>query len=353
MPTPSGTTLGLSVAQDLINTTLIAYERADVVWQTIADKPLLKALKSKQKTFPNGQQTISIAIQGTKMSDTPGFLQGFQNDDELVFNQSDNVLRCTVPWKEIHAGLIITFTELKIDGISVDQSKTFSQHSRSELNQLLQLAKNRKDDFNESWAVAKNQMLWQDGSQDGKQVPGIQSIITDNPTSGTTCGLSRTVYPFWRHIAAVGSARIVASKNDQTLSQFIRDLKIQLMMFGGKPDTMLCGSGFLSNIQREVSEKGVYTQTGFVKGVGLTIGTLTVAGIGDIQYDPTMDLIGWSKRLLIFDSRRLKLMPMAGEENRTLMPERPYNYMVWMMSKTWTGGLTCSQLNANAIIETA
>lgn len=352
MPTPSGTTLGLTTAQDLINTTLIAYDRSDVVWQTVADKPLLKALKSKQKTFPNGQQTISIAVQGTKMSDTPGFLQGYTNDDELVFNQSQNVLRATVPWKEVHAGLIITFTELKIDGMTVDQNKTFSQHSQSELNQLLELAKNRKDDFNESWMTALNQMVWQDGSQDGKQVPGITSIITDNPTSGTTCGLSRATYPFWRHVAAVGSSRIVASKSDQTLSQYIRDLKIQLMMFGGKPDTIICGSGALSNLQREVSEKGVYTQTGFTKGVGFNIGTLSIAGIGDVMYDPTMDLLGFGKRILIFDSRRIKLMPMSGEENRTLMPERPYNYMVWMMSKTWTGGLTCSQLNANAIIET-
>lgn len=340
------------MAQDLINTTLIAYDRADVVWQSVADKPLLKALKSKQKTFPNGQQTISIAVQQTKMSDTPGFIQGYQNDDELVFNQSQNVLRVTVPWKEIHAGLIITFTELKVDGITVSQNKSFSQHSESELNQLLSLAKNRKDDFNESWMTGMNQMLYQDGSQDGKQVPGIASILTDNPSTGTTCGLNRATYPFWRHIAAVGSAKIISSKANQTLSQYIRDIKVQLMLFGGRPDTMMCGSGFLSALQREVSDKGIYTQTGFVKGVNLGIGTLSIAGIGDVQFDPTMDLMGWGKRCIIFDSRRLKLMPMAGEENRTLMPERPYNYMVWMMSKTWTGGLICSQLNANAIIET-
>ena len=353
MPTPSGTTLGLTVAQDLINTTLIAYERADVIWQTIADKPLMKALKSKEKSFASGQQTISIAVQGTKMSDTTGFIQGYQNDDELVFNQSQNALRVSVPWKEIHAGLIITFTELKVDGITVSQNKTFSQHSKSELNQLLSLAKNRKDDYNESWATGFNQMLYLDGSQDGKQVPGIQSIITDTPNTGTTCGLSRAAYPWWRHIAAVGSNRIVSSKGDQTLSQYIRDLKVQLMLFGGRPDKIICGSGALSALQREVSDKGVYTQTGFVKGVNVGIGTLSIAGIGDVEFDPTMDLIGWGKRILIFDSRRLLLKPMEGESDRTLMPERPYNYMVWMMSKTWTGGLICTQLNANAIIEVA
>jgi hypothetical protein len=40
---------------------------------------------------------------------------------------------------------------------------------------------------------------------------------------------------------------------------------------------------------------------------------------------------------------------MEGEEDKVLTPERPYNYLVFIRSITYTGALHCTQLNAQAV----
>ena len=348
-------TLGLAVAQDLLNTTLIAYERGDALSQTTQDKPLLKILRENKKTFASGLPTISLGIQGAFMSDTAFFVQGYQEDDQLNFEQAQNVLRATYPWKEIHTGLIITHTELKKDGISVSESKKWSQHTKAELNQLVEIGKNRMEDFMESYERGLNQMFWDTGAQDGKQVPGLLSIILDTANNGTVGGLSKQTYPWWNNISRVGANKVVPSKENQTLSQTIRDDSVQLVRYGGKPTKCLCGSGAIRALQTEVTAMGIYTQTGFSdkKSTNIGMAQISIPGLGTFEYDPTLDSLGLSKRMYFIDPRRLKLMPMADEEDKKFTPERPYNYMVWMCSKTWTGGLVCNQLNAQEVLEVA
>lgn len=71
------------------------------------------------------------------------------------------------------------------------------------------------------------------------------------------------------------------------------------------------------------------------------------------KYDPTLDDLGFSKRCYIFDSRRLRLRPMEGEENRMLDPERPYNYAVFIRSFLATCTLEVTQLNACGVYSVA
>ena len=347
--------LNYVVAQDLGNVALDAYERSDARLQTQQKKPFMAALRKHKKTFPNGLQVISLAVQGTMMSDTNGFVQGFTNDDQLNFEQSDNVVRPTYPWKEIHMGLIITFTELKIGGVSVNNDQKMSIHDRREANQLVELFKNRITDFEKSKETGMNQMFWDTGAQDGKQVPGLLSILTDTPTLGATGGLSRTANPWWQHIARVGNNRIVPSAQDQTLTQTITDDLLQAMRYGGEPRLFLCGSGYIRGLQTEVREKGLYTMTGFdhKEGTNIRMAEINIAGLGTFTYDPTMDLMGNSKRCYFIDPERLYMMPMEGEEDKKFVPARPYNYMVWLTSRTWTGGLVCDQLNCQIIHEVA
>lgn len=343
--------LGLSIANDIANAVLTFYTRGDALAQTTQDKPLLRLLREKQKTFPGGKDNISDPIQGTYMSDTAGFFAGYSEDDQLAFAQAGSLLRTAFPWKEVHAGLIISFTELKKDGISITDGQKESEHSKVELTRLTGLLKNRIADFMESWSRQMNSMLWQDGSQDAKQTPGVLSILTDTPAVGTTGGLDRATYSFWRHRALIGASKILPSAANQTLTKTLRAELIQLRRFGGKPDVALCGSGFLDALRLEVQEKGYYTQTGWsdkktdVGMPGLKLDNL------NFEYDPTLDSLNLSKRCYVYDSRRLVLRPMEGEEQKVSIPERPYQYMVFLKSVTWTGALTCAQLNANAVYE--
>lgn len=340
--------LGLVVATDIVNAALIFYVRGKTLSNTTQEKPLMKALMANQKTFPSGNLQISLPVQGVYMSDTQGFMAGYSEDDQLAFAQAMNILRAVYPWKEVAAGLIITWTELKKDGITVTDHQKTSEHSQVELTRLTGLLENRLDDFGESWARAINLMLWQDGSQDAKAVPGLRSILTDVAGTGTTGGLSRSTYQWWQHRV---NLNLAPSAENQTLTRFLRQEKRQLRRYGGKPDTILCGSGFIDALELELQNKGVYTQQGWDKSASteVNMNDISLRGLGTFMYDPTLDDFGFSKRAYIWDSRRIQLRPMEGEEDKILTPERPYNYLVFLRTITWTGGLAANQLNCNAV----
>lgn len=343
-------TLNLTVANDIASAVLFHYARGPALAQTIQDKPLAKFLNANKKTFPGGNLYISDPVQGKFMSDTAGFMTGYSEDDSLSFAQAANILRAEYRWYEVHAGLIITWTELKKDGITIVDHNQKSEHADIALDRLTDLLENRMDDYGESWARAVNLMFWQDGSQDAKQVPGVLSLIAENPNAGIVGGLNRATYAWWRNRSALN---IQVNPVDQTLTETLRREKIQLKRYGGKPNQMLCGSDFLGGLRKELQAKGIYTQKGFKGNTDLDIETMSVAEMGDFQYDPTLDDLNLSKYCYIFDSRRIKLRPMQGEDNKILTPERPYNYMVFLKSMTWTGGLQVTQMNCHEVLSIA
>lgn len=348
--------LNLVQAADLTNQLLKHYVRTGALSQTTQDKPLARILREKQKTFPGGNQVISLPVQVAFMSDVSGFFAGYSEDDALVYTQAQNVLRAEYNWYEHHAGLEISWTELKKDGITIMDSMQEREHADAASVRITTgVLKNRIEDFGESWARAFNLTCWLTGAQDAKAFPGVLALLTDTPTTGTTGGLSRATYPAWRHRTLIGASKIAASPVDQTLSKALRSEVRQLRRYGGKPDILLCGSGFYDGIESEVSEKGVYTQEGFVNEGKTDIGIaqIRMRGVGKFEYDPTLDDLGLAKRCYVIDSRRLKLYPMANEDNKVLHPERPYNAAVYLQSMTWTGGLCVNQLNCHGIYEIA
>lgn len=354
--------LGLTAASDLASSLLDYYIKKGPLMQTMQERPLLKMLEGSKELFPAGKALLSKSVQGTVMSDTAGFFAGYNEDDALVFQQPGDILRAEYSWYEVNAGLKISWTELKKDGITVGDNNKMSEHAGAEAVRIAGgLFKARNMNFVESWARSMNSMLWADGSQDSKQVPGIQSIITETPNVGTTGGLDRATYTWWRHRARFGALattantgpKITHSKVDQTLTKTLRAELRQLRRYGGRPNKALCGSGFIAALEEEVAEKGIYTQQGFTnKGstdMGMAI--ISMSGLGDFEYDPTLDALGYEDRCYIFDTRHITLMPMKGEENKVLEPERPYNYAAFFRSMTWTGGLCADQLNCHGLYQ--
>lgn len=347
--------LGLVVAQDLANAILQHYERGKTIAQTVQERPLLRVLMENQKDFPSGLQYVSEPVQGYYMSDTPGFLQGYTEDDALNFNQAQNILRAQYPWKEVAANLIITFTELKKNGVTVVDNQEEHEHTGREIDILTDVLENRIMDFDESWDRTINLMYWQDGSQDAKKVPGIQNLFPDVSNVGTTGGLSRAQYWWWQHRSLTGANKITASPTDQTLSRRLRSELRQVRRYGGRPSVALCGSQFIDAMELEVSEKGFYTMEGFANEgkTDMGLAKIRMRGLGVFEYDPTMDDLGWGKRCLILDTRRTRKRPMADEDAKVSTPARPYQYMVWLHTKTHTAAFECTQLNANEVVEVA
>lgn len=347
--------LGLTVAQDIANAILIHYERGKTLSQTTQDKPLMRILDQNKKTFPAGNQYVSDPVQGTYMSDTPGFLQGYSEDDALNFNQAQSILRAQYPWKEVAASLIISMTELKKNGITISDNQDESDHAGRDIDILTDLLENRIADYDESWNRTMNLMVWQDGSQDAKKTPGLLNLILDTYNQGVTGGIDRSVYTWWQNRALVGANKLVASPTDQTLTRRLRSELRQLRRFGGKPSVALCGSTFLDLLELEVQSKGIYTQEGFANEGKNDLGMakIRMRGLGTFEYDPTMDDIGLADRVYIIDPAKIKLRPMAEEDGKVMTPARPYQYMVFLHTKTWTGAMSMTQANCQGVYQAA
>ena len=339
---------------NIANAALEFYVKGKPLASDIQEKPLYETMISKQKTFSGGKDNISVPV---KLAHSIT-IQGYTHDDETGYQNPTNIRRAAYPWKEIHAGITISFTELKKDGIEVvdtlDGSET-SENPGREMHVLSGILEDKLEEMGEGWARSFNEMLWLDGSQDSLVVPGIQALITDDPTTGVVGGIDRAANSLWQNRSLVGSNKITHSTSSQTLTKTLRAEARQLRRYGGRPSLILCGSGFIEKLENEVHEKGTYTQQGFVNKGKTDIGmaVISMMGVGDFMYDPTLDDLDRENFAYFIDPKHLKLWVMKGEDRKVHNPARPYNRYVLYRGMTWSGGFVMDQGNCHGVYEAA
>ena len=354
----------VSIASDITAMQLEGYLRpsnpADIL-QHVANKPLLRILNETKREFGaagpasggTAPANLREGVMGALMKDQSSFYAGFSDDDTVAFKSSDGAVQTTCPVRWMHAGFQITHDELLYQGIHVTKDNN-TRSTAEDRTKLLELLETKKADYMESIMYSRNLTLWQDGSQDSKAIAGIKSILTDDPTTGTTLGIART-NTWWRHISrtGVGAAlpKLVYSKADQTLTETLLADMRTLTTYGGNPNVMLAGSAFCDAIEREARAKGQLTTTGWadrmtnVQVRGVKVGSL------EVEFDPTLDFLGESKRCYAWDSNHLKLRPQKGEWGKVTNQNQPSDQFVMLISTTDRGGLTCNQLDCTYVAE--
>ncbi|CAB4149797.1 hypothetical protein UFOVP543_32 [uncultured Caudovirales phage] len=342
-----------SSLENTIASALDFHIKSDAFAQSIQEKPLLGLMTRKQKSFPGGKGDITIPV----VFDYTTTIQGYEGDETVNYSNPQNTKRVTFPWKEIHSGISVTLTELKVDGISVSDSMTgesTSKHSGRDATVLTNILKAKLDDMTEGWSRGFNTMLWSDGS-DTKKVAGIQAFIKPAATNdvGSTGGIARNSTfggkKLWQN--RTGEFTYVTAQTN--IIEGLRKEVRQLKRYGGKPNVILCGSRFLELLEAEISSKGLFTQSGFAKGTDISIGVPSLLGLGEFVYDPTLDDLlppgalsgNQSNYAYIIDTEALQLYAMEGEDKKVHNPARPENKYVIYKGMTWTGGMTAKRLN--------
>lgn len=337
--------------------------KGTVFSSTIQEKPLLNKFRKAQKTFAGGKGNITVRVKGTYTTT----IQGYTHDDTVTYANPANIKTASYPWKEIHSGIEVTHTELKNDGITVtdDAEGKTSNKSGREATMLANLLEDKLEDMTEGTNRGVNLMWWRDGTADAKLVAGLKSIIVDDPTVATTIGgIDQSVETWWQNRSLVDNSggagtddRIVANngnKADQVLINTLNQEYRQLVRYGGRPDLWLAGSDFLDQLEREMREKGVYTQSGWgnIGNIELKMTDSQMNGMG-IWYDPTLDDEGESKRCYAIDTKNICPMVMMGEDLRRRSPVRPYDKYAIYRAFTWTGALIAKQRNSSGVYEVA
>lgn len=358
----------LSNLDHIVASALDFHIKSDAFTQTIQSKPLLGLMEKRKQTFPGGKGEISLPI--TFQENLPA-IQGFDAADTVSYSNPQNTRRISFPWKEIHAGISLTLTELKIDGISVSDSMTgesTTKHSNRDATVLTNILKAKLDDMTEGWARSFNEMLWLDGSQDNKVVPGIMNLIRPGANIGLVGGVNLNLTGNTGGFArstAINGTNFWANREDVFVYQtgktniidgLRREIR-QLSRFGGKPTTILCGSQFLNYLEQEVHSKGLYTQNNaFTGGTTVGMGAISLLGIGEFVYDPTLDSLprhdgtgNQSDMCYLIDTEALQLHVMDGEDKKTHNPARPEDKYVIYKAMTWTGGLATKRLTSSGL----
>lgn len=334
---------------NIANAALDFYIKKQPFLQTIQDKPLLDKMVGAKKTFPGGKSNIDLPVKG----DYTTTMVGYTHDDTVTYANPANIKRVFYPWKEEHAGMMITGTELKINGMSVSDSTTgenTTSHDQAEMTRLVNLLEDKLEDLGEGTARSLNLQMWGDGTADPKAIAGVKAFLTTTPSVGVTGGLDRAVVTWWRNRAP---AAIQASKSLQTLTTTLRSEVRQLHRYGGQPSLLLAGSGFIEDLEAEVFAKGYYTDAGFTNNGKTDIGMadISMRGVGSFQYDPTLDDLGQTRYCYFIDPKHLYLYAMQNEWMKQHNPARPETKYVYYRAVTVTGAVVCDQLNCHGVYQ--
>lgn len=345
--------------------------KGEAFQQTLQSRPLVAIMERNAKNFPGGKGEISVAVQGKYGANgVNDSLKGYEYDDTVDFFNPTNLDRLAFRWREMHIGIEVTHTELKHDGISVTNENGGTREiSGRERTMLVNMWENKLFDFGERYARSLNGLLWGDGSADPKAIHGIQLFLADDPSQGIIGGKDRaqaenaylrnrartaafdTAVTANPSLSAHGGGAVVSSPdNGGALWQTLQVERRQLTRYGGNPNTFLAGSDFIGGLELEMRANGYYSQNGFRKSQDGAMGPVLFDGT-TIQYDPTLDDMGFAKRGYWFDNRHVYLMKMTGEWRRTHNPARPVDKFVLYRSITSTGQMVAQQLNSGLVIE--
>lgn len=353
-------------AQEIVNINNSALknylEQGKVFKQNVSNKPMLKAFDESRGQFSGGNFYVSVAVKAGQGGYT---LSGYTHDDQVNYTNSATIKRANFPWKEHHIGMVVTHTELKVDGIDIaEDDQTTSPVEGREKHALVNMLDEKLDELGEDYAKSLDTLIHGDGSSDVKALAGIRSFILDVPSTGTTGGINRAANTWWANRAATASngsaggqgAITSSTSNGGALLQFLqKDLRLLTRYAqGGTKWRFFCGTDFYDAMEKELRANGNYTMTGFTKE-GSTDGAMAPLYFNGkpIEWDPTLDDLSLSKRLYVIDMKRIRLMYMNGQRMKKHTPARPYDRYVMYNGITTTAVMAAQQLNTSAVYDIA
>lgn len=349
-------------AAELANITNAAldhyFERGSVTKQFIQNKPMLKAFDEASGTFPGGKGDVSLSV---KAGQGGLALSGYTHDDVLTYGNPATIKRINFPWREHFIGMGLTHTELKVDGITVVESganqRTSEKDGREE-QALANILDEKLNEMAEDYDLGLDSLIHGDGSADAKAIAGIQSFILANPATGSTGGLSRVTNSWWANrarTAASGGTIASASTNGGVLLQVLQAEQRQLDRYAAnRKSRKFAGSDFIGALETELRANGNYTLNGWQSGAKAdgAMPTVSFAGI-TVEYDPTLDNLGFQKRMYDIDMNAIKLLYMAGEKKKKANPARPHDRFVMFQGLSTTAVMVAKRLNSSGVYDIA
>lgn len=352
--------INASALKDYIN-------KGEVLSQNIQNKPMLSAFNRRSGRFSGGNAlTVSRAVDTGQGG---GSLQGYSGDDQVGYYNPTGTKRAEYIGREHHIGITVTMSELKQDGIEVLEDgadQETSSVSGREAHALVDILKTKYRRLDEDYNVSLDALIHGDGSSDPKALAGIRSLILDNPLTGTTGGINRALFSWWRnraattaHAGAGGQGPITSTPaNGGALAAFLDTEIRQLKRYasGGVNWMWFAGSSFIDAYKLELRANGNSAQD-LAFNDGVPDGSMKDPRHANnvITYDPTLDDTGYTKRcyVIAMGEDDIQLKYFNGKKKSQHNPARPYDRYVMYNGMTTTAVLTAFRLRTSGVYDIA
>ena len=321
------------------------------------ERPLLKALKAKQKDAPGGKQFIVVQLRTNYGSN----FQWYNGSAVVTYNRRVTNEQASYAWRSCHDGLALDEDRLAQNGIIIDDDSAPHSASDAEKMQLTNLFKEQSAVLKLGFEEQFSYQLHVDGTQSSDAIVGLDALVSLTPTSGVVGGIDRGVAAnaYWRNNFATGLT------STTTTGTILNQMEInwrQCMRNGGRPDLILAGSNFIDGYRHFLTNtygRMDYGPGGF-KRIGGGTEVMTFQGV-DVQWSPEFQeldsrfapAIPWEKRCYFINTDTVTLMPLSGQDMKTRKPPRAYDRYEYYWAITWKGALTMNRAGANAALSLA
>lgn len=320
--------------------------------QITTDRPLLKRLQAKKKTFPGAKEYV---VEQLRKSYDSNF-QWYSGDDEVTFNKKDTLEQAKYRWSSCHDGYSINEDECTRNGI-VMTDDTGAKATAAEAVALTNILEEKNEALKLGFEQKLDFELHTDGTSDVDAVMGLDGLISLTPTTGIVGGLDRATYTWWRNYVKTG---LVAA-------DILKEMEIawrKCCRNGGKPDFILVGETFM-----DIFREAALSTTGGIQRF--------ITSVGSDKLDPSVDDLAfhkvpmiwdpvfldldtalapatpWQKRCYFLNSNHMRLRPAQGHDMVTRKPPRVYNRYTNYIGLTGKLALTVNRMNAHAVLTVA
>jgi hypothetical protein len=344
--------------QDAGKIALDFYLKKKPIDQVAVERPLLKALMAKKRSFPGGKQYVVEQLRYRYQSN----FQWFNGASVVTYNKRVTVEQANFSWCSAHDGFSLDEDRLAQNGISITEGGQGGNATQAEQVQLTNLLEESTETLRLGFEEKFSMFLHLDGSTTDSVV-GLDALVATSPGSGTVGGINRTNATWWRNHAATNITVPTTQAQAITMLTTMETAWRACVKNGGRPDLILAGAGFIDAYIAAMNLNGqqITYAGGEARKLDGGISGVFYKGI-EIQWCPEFDdnfggfvnpTPSWTKRCYFINTRHLTLRPMEGQDMVSRKPPRVYDKYVYYWALTWRGALTTNRANSHAVLAIA
>lgn len=338
--------------------TLDNFQRNNPIDQIAVERPLLRMLMAKKRSFGGGKQYIVEQLRKAYNSN----FQWYFGDQQVSYNKRDTLAQSFFPWRSCHDGYSLNEDDFFQNGLIVVDSATPQKSTEAERIQLTNLYDENNEVLRLGFEEKLDYELHLDGTQDTEALAGLDYLVPIDPTSGVVGGIDRATNTWWRSYTSTGLA------SGTLLNALEIGIRTQSRN-GGKPNMILAGSDWVdafraastSAISRQVTVSATGQGVSFDPSVGTGNAGTTDTGFRfhmiPIHWDPVMETLdtdlspatAWEKRGYMLNDKHIRLRPAQGHDMVTRKPPRVYDRYAYYWGLTWKGGLCINRSNCHGV----